>query len=83
MRRTGLVALCSPSCIVPNILAPTAKPSNKTMEEAKEKKSDSMIPMSVTIPKIFPTYAILKLSSSNIRDPVLPIWLQLLVNQPI
>ena len=36
-RRTGLVAPCSLSCIVPKYPAPTARPSNKTLEEAKER----------------------------------------------
>ena len=36
-RRTGLVTPFSLSCRVPKYPAPTAKPSNKTLEEAKER----------------------------------------------
>ena len=46
-------------------------------------KYDSMIKRSVTIPKIFPPYDILKLSSSYNRYPLLPSVLQLIVNQPL
>ena len=43
-------------------------------------KSDSVRNRSVTIPNIFPPYDILKFSSINNGDPLLPPGLQLLVN---
>ena len=39
MRRTGLVASCFSSCRIPKDTSPTANPSNKTMEEAKERNT--------------------------------------------
>ena len=36
-RRTGLVVPCSLFCIVPKDTSPTAKPSKKTLKEAKER----------------------------------------------
>ena len=42
-----------------------------------------MINRSVTIPNIFPPYDILRLSSNNNIDPLLPPGIQLLVNWPL
>ena len=46
-------------------------------------KSDSMIKRSVTIPNLFSPYDILKLYSSNSRDPLITPGIQSLVNQPL
>ena len=72
-RQTGLVAPCFPSCRVPKDTAPTTNPSDKTLEEAKDRKYDSIIKRSVPIPNLFTPHEILKLSFRNRRDPLIPV----------
>ena len=64
-RQTGLVEPCFPELYSSKVPSAHCRALKQDPGRGQRTKSDSMIPMSVTIPNLFPTYAILKLSSSN------------------
>ena len=82
-RRTGLVTPCFPKLYSPKGPRAHCRSLKQDPGIVQRTKYDSMIPISMTKPNLLPHYDILKLSSINSIDTLLPPWIQLLENQPM